>query len=86
MDAKRELLDRIAEIHTTELGAIRIRRNLALDAEDPVEWCETAIRRPDSKVERRGKNWYIRVEDCVITVNSHSCTIITAHRKKSEDR
>lgn len=33
-------------------------------------------------ITRRGKNWYVTVDDIVITVNAHSCTIITAHRKK----
>jgi hypothetical protein len=28
------------------------------------------------------ENWYISVDDIVITVNAHSYTIITAHREK----
>lgn len=82
MEAKEELLGRLAEIHTTELGAGRIKRNLSLNTDDPVEWCREIILRPDSKVERRGKNWYIRAEGCVITVNAYSCKIITAHKEK----
>ena len=31
---------------------------------------------------RQGKNWYVSVDGCVITVNAGSYTIITAHREK----
>ena len=34
-----ELIKNIAKLHTTELGAVRIRRNLGLDCGDVVEWC-----------------------------------------------
>jgi hypothetical protein len=34
-------------------------------------------------MERRGKNWYVSAENCVITVNAHSYTIITAHKKRA---
>ncbi|MDR1592225.1 MAG: DUF3781 domain-containing protein, partial [Prevotellaceae bacterium] len=27
-------------------------------------------------------NWYVSVDNCVITVNAHSYTIITAHKTK----
>ena len=32
---------------------------------------------------RQGKNWYVRINSCVITVNASSYTIITAHKEKS---
>ncbi|MCI8483674.1 MAG: DUF3781 domain-containing protein [Lachnospiraceae bacterium] len=32
-----------------------------------------------AKIERTGKNWYVMVKGCKITVNAHSYTIITAH-------
>ncbi len=31
---------------------------------------------------RKGKNWYVDADNCVITVNAYSFTIITAHKKK----
>ena len=31
-----ELLNNIAKLHTTELGAVRIKRNLSLDCDDTV--------------------------------------------------
>ena len=77
-----ELLNNIAKLHTTELGAVRIKRNLSLECDDVVAWCREKILSPDAIIERKGKNWYITVDECVITVNAYSYTIITAHKKK----
>ena len=71
----------IVRLHTTELGAERIRRNLGL-TEDPVEWCRSKIMDENAIIDLRGKNWYVSVDGCVITVNAGSYTIITAHREK----
>lgn len=70
------------KIHTTEMGAVRIKRNLSLETEDVVSWCRERILNKDAVIERRGKNWYVTVGDCEITVNAHSYTIITAHKVK----
>lgn len=77
------LLQNLDKLHTTPLGAERIRRNLGLDAVDVVDWCRRAIRGPESRIVRRGKNWYIAADDDEITVNAHSLTIITAHKIKT---
>ncbi|WP_297958366.1 DUF3781 domain-containing protein [uncultured Ruminococcus sp.] len=79
-----ELLNNIAKLHTTELGAVRIRRNLSLDCADVVEWCRDRISAPEAVTERRGKNWYVTVNGCIITVNAYSYTIITAHKLRKE--
>lgn len=79
-----ELLQNAEQIHTTELGAMRIKRNLSLDAENVVEWCRKKILSDEAAITRKGKNWYIEVEHCVITVNAYSFTIITAHKSKNE--
>ncbi len=76
-----ELLKNIAKLHTTELGAVRIKRNLSLECDDAVNWCREKILSPNAVIERRGKNWYITAYDCIITVNAYSYTIITAHKK-----
>ena len=77
----RNIMDHSEQIHTTEMGAERIRRNLGLpDDADAAAWCRMKIQSPDASVEQRGKNWYIRTGGCEITVNASSCTIITAHR------
>lgn len=79
------LLDHLDQLHTTELGALRIRRNLALEGNvDVVAWCRGRIGAPASTVTRQGKNWYITAGRCRITVNAHSYTIITAHTLKTE--
>lgn len=83
MDNSGALLQNLDRLHTTALGLERIQRNLSLDTEDAVEWCRGRIRSPEAQIERRGKNWYICIENCVITVNAASYTIITAHRTKS---
>ena len=80
----RNLLDCLDKLHTTELGAERIRKNLGLNDEDAFEWCRTRICDPRASIERRGKNWYVRLDDTLITVNATQCTIITAHRVDME--
>ena len=77
-----ELLNNIAKLHTTELGAVRIKRNLSLEYDDVVAWCKEKVLSSEAVIERKGKNWYITVDECVITVNAYSYTIITAHKKK----
>ncbi|MBE6839346.1 MAG: DUF3781 domain-containing protein [Ruminococcus sp.] len=75
------LLGNTEKLHTTELGEIRIKRNLSLGDVDAVEWCRKIITDKASHIERRGKNYYVRNGKTEITVNAHSYTIITAHIK-----
>lgn len=82
MGSSDELLSNLDKIHTTELGLVRIKRNLSLDTNDVVEWCKDKIKSSRAVITRKGKNWYIRIEDCIITVNAYSYTIITAHKEK----
>ena len=82
MNMENELLRNLDNLHTTELGVVRIKRNLALDTDDVVEWCKEKIGSANAQITRKGKNWYVSVVDCVITVNAYSYTVITAHRKK----
>ena len=76
-----ELLKNLEKLHTTALGAGRITRNLSLETDDVVEWCRGKIVSPKARAERRGKNWYISVDDLIFTVNAGSYTIITAHKR-----
>lgn len=82
MEEKEKLLSHINEVHTTTLGVERIQRNLGLRDMDVVLWCQEKIKDLQSVITRRGKNWYITDDDCVITVNAYSYTIITAHKVK----
>ncbi|WP_018750342.1 DUF3781 domain-containing protein [Paenibacillus sanguinis] len=82
MEACNELIDNLEKLHTTELGMMRIKRNLSLNTDNVVQWCKSKIQSPKRIITRNGKNWYVSVEDCIITVNANSYTIITAHKKK----
>ena len=82
MSISNTLLENLDQLHTTQLGAARIKRNLSLDTEDTVGWCKEKISAANAVITRAGKNWYVRVENCVITVNAYSYTIITAHRER----
>lgn len=70
----------INDLHTTELGVERIRRNLSLDDSiDVVDFCRKLILDESAIFERRGKNWYVTSGGVIITINAGSNTIITAH-------
>ena len=73
----------VQSLHTTGLGALRIKRNLNLKSDDVVAWPRAAVvaTSPDSVI-WRGKNYYIYGPDFVLTINAHSNTIITAHKLK----
>jgi hypothetical protein len=75
------LLNNIDKIHTTELGAERIKRNLSLGRIDVVEWCKARIASSEALITRSGKNWYVSADHCQITINANSYTLITAHKK-----
>ncbi len=77
-----ELLENLDKLHTTALGIERIKRNLSLDSNNVVEWCRDKIYSANANITREGKNWYIEIDNYVITVNAYSYTIITAHREK----
>lgn len=69
------------KLHTTEMGVKRIKRNLSIDVDDVVQWCKKIILDCNTVIERKGKNWYAKAKGCIITVNAHSYTIITAHKQ-----
>jgi hypothetical protein len=75
------LIQNIDKIHTTELGILRIKRNLDLTTDSVVDLCEHKIEQADQVI-RKGKNWYVYADNSVITINAHSYTIITAHKNK----
>ena len=77
-----ELLENLDRLHTTELGVIRIKKNLSLNVENVIEWCKEKISLSNAKIIRKGKNWYITIDNCIITVNAYSYTVISAHKVK----
>lgn len=83
MEDKKVLLDNIDKIHTTEMGTVRIKRNLKADTNDVVEYCKNKVSDRKCNIYKQGKNWYCEVDNIRITINSYSYTIITAHIIKS---
>ena len=55
MGASNELLDNLDKLHTTELGIVRIKRNLSLDTDDVVGWCKDKISSDNAVISRNGK-------------------------------
>jgi hypothetical protein len=76
-----DFLSNIEKVHTTELGEKRIKKNLDLKTDAVVNWCIRKIKQAD-RIIRKGKNWYVYVENSVLTINAYSYTIITAHKLK----
>lgn len=50
-----DLLNNIDKLHTTELGVMRICRNLSLENINVVEWCKSKITDNNSQITRQGK-------------------------------
>lgn len=78
-------VDIINNLHTTTLGNERIKKNLNIN-EDVVLYCKNKILDKNSVIYKKGKNWYCEIDNIIITINSNSYTIITAHRIKNEKR
>lgn len=79
MNANIILLENLDNLHTTELGAERIKKNLKINVEDVVQFCREIISDENCRIYKQGKNWYCELENIELTVNSYSYTIITAH-------
>ena len=77
------LLQNIHKIHTTPMGADRIRKNLQLPNNfDVTEHCKSIILNSNGNIYKQGKNFYCEAENVRLTINFYSYTIITAHRIK----
>lgn len=79
-----DLLLHLNSLHTTEMGVERIKKNLSINIENVVDWCREKICDSNANIIRKGKNYYITINNCIITVNAHSYTIITAHKLNKE--
>jgi hypothetical protein len=74
----------IDKLHTTEMGEARIKRNLSLETDDVIAWCKQAVLAADkSVVIRKGKNWYVSHDNFTLTINAHSHTVITVHKREA---
>ena len=82
MNNYQRLIDNLEKIHTTEMGVDRIKKNLKINVEDIVEYCKNKIVDKNCYIFKQGKNWYCEIDNIIITINSYSYTIITAHLVK----
>lgn len=79
MEDKQVLLDNIDKVHTTQMGIDRIKKNLKLNTNNVVEYCKNKVLDKNCNIYKQGKNWYCEIDNIIITINSFSYTIITAH-------
>ena len=75
----KDLIENINKIHTTSMGIDRIKKNLKIDG-DVVEYLKDKILNKNCNIYKKGKNYYCEIDNIIITVNSYSYTIITAHK------
>lgn len=76
---KEVFLSNIDKIHTTKMGFNRIKNNLKLETNNLVEYCKNKILDNNSNIYKQGKKWYCKIDNIIITINSNTYTIITAH-------
>ncbi len=74
----KELINNIDKVHTTKLGVDRIKKNLNING-DVITYCKSIILNKDSVISIKGKNYYCKLNNIIITINRKSYTIITAH-------
>ncbi|WP_300706798.1 MULTISPECIES: DUF3781 domain-containing protein [Helicobacter] len=77
----KSLVENIDKLHTTQRGVVRIKRNLELESDDILSWCKKQILSKDATLKKRGKNLYVHLPHCKLTIHSTSYTIITAYKK-----
>ena len=82
MKEKEELIKNKNKIHTTKLGAERIERNLKIQSKNLIAYCINKIMKKNSEVYKKGKNYYVEIDNIRFTINSNTFTIITAHKIK----
>lgn len=84
LEKTNQLLLNIDKLSTTSLGKERIKKNLNINNFDVVEYLKTKMLDKRASIYKKGKNWYCEVENIIITINSNSYTIITAHKKNRD--
>ena len=75
------LLANIHKVHTTKMGVDRIKKNLKINNNDVVKYCKEKVLDNRCNIYKKGKNFYCEIDNIIITINSYSYTIITAHIK-----
>ena len=59
-----DLIENIKKIHSTELGIIRVKKNLELKTNDIIKYTKKIIKEADN-INKKGKNWYIYIKEIV---------------------
>ncbi len=77
------LMDNLDKVHITEAAIKRIQKNLGLDTGDVAAWCKRAIENPET-ITRTDKQWNVRGDGFVISIDAQSFEILTARREKSK--
>ena len=75
------LIANIDKVHTTGMGVERIKKNLKINNNDVVKYCKEKVLDNRCNIYKKGKNFYCEIDNIIITINSYSYTIITAHIK-----
>lgn len=75
------LIANIDKVHTTKMGVERIKKNLKINNNDVVKYCKEKVLDNRCNIYKKGKNFYCEIDNIIITINSYSYTIITAHIK-----
>lgn len=81
IENKQVLVNNINKIHSTKMGIDRISKNLNIGKEDVIIFCKDIISNKNSFIYKKGKNLYCEYDNILITINSYSYTIITAHKE-----
>ncbi len=76
-----DLISNVERLHTTDMGQVRMRRNLGLVDIDVIPVLRKHILSPSAQIIRRGKNWYVYTNNWIITINASSFSVITAHHQ-----
>ncbi len=58
------------------------KRNLSLDTVVVVVWCQDKVNLAHANITRREKNWYVILDNFVITVNARRYNIIMVYMEK----
>ena len=82
MNNSQILINSLNKIHTTKMGIDRLKKNLRINTKDVVEFSKNKLTNKNCNIYQKGKNWYCEIDDIIITINSNSYTIITAHLVK----
>lgn len=83
MEERQILLNNKEYIHTTDMGFIRIKKNLNLNynftIKEAIDYIINIINDKNTLIYKEGKNIYCILDNIKITINSYNYCIITAH-------